>query len=294
MSNRSIAKIARPEPQRHGAKLTTWDIGRDLIGPAIEPFIFVSLYDMAGPTFPPHPHAGFSVATYILPESPIGFVNQDTLGNRNRIAPGALHVTVAGSGVMHEEQPERAGPVARGFQIWIDHAAKDREMPPEARHLRADAVPLILGKDSSVRVVLGKAGDIISPVTAPTSVRVIDVILDPGAAFEQAIDPAENAFLFVLDGSLEISGERIDAAMVASFAHNGSGIAARAGNDGTRFTLFSGIPHGEAQIQRGPFVASNDLQLARFARNFQAGQFGSLSPISSQPGWQPNDGQTIA
>ncbi|NJL18620.1 MAG: hypothetical protein HC938_17155 [Nitrospira sp.] len=29
----------------------------------------------------------------------MAFFNQDTLGNKNRIAPGALHITVAGSGV---------------------------------------------------------------------------------------------------------------------------------------------------------------------------------------------------
>lgn len=171
MTPRSVALITRPGIQRHGSGLVTYDVGADHIGAAIEPFIFVSLYDMTGPTFPPHPHAGFSVATYILPESPIGFINQDSLGNRNRIAPGALHVTVAGSGVIHEEQPEKPGAAARGFQIWIDHRAADREIAPHALHVRNDAMPSVRDAGMTGRVVLGEVLGNTAPVAAPPCCR---------------------------------------------------------------------------------------------------------------------------
>lgn len=101
----------------------------------------VSLYAMRGATFPPHPHAGFMVATYILPESEIGFVNQDSLGTHKRIAPGSRHVTLAGRGVLHEEQPEVEGRLAQGFQIWIDLPDAEREATPQALHLTAASVP---------------------------------------------------------------------------------------------------------------------------------------------------------
>jgi redox-sensitive bicupin YhaK (pirin superfamily) len=113
--------IDRPE-------LVTRDLIANNLGGWIDPFLVVSLFEMRSPLFPPHPHAGFSVATYIFPESQIGFWNQDTLGNRNLIPPGAFHLTVAGAGVMHEETVARSGRLALGLQIWIDHAAADREV----------------------------------------------------------------------------------------------------------------------------------------------------------------------
>ncbi len=106
---RNVHTIARLREQHLGERLMTRDAQTGVVGADLDPFIMVSLYAMRGPTFPPHPHAGFMVATYILPESRVGFINQDSLGTRNRIAPGALHITVAGRGVLHEEQPEIDG-----------------------------------------------------------------------------------------------------------------------------------------------------------------------------------------
>jgi hypothetical protein len=260
----------------------------------MSPFLVVSLYDMAGPTFAPHPHAGFSVATYILPESPIGFVNHDTLGNRNRIAPGALHVTVAGSGVQHEEQPERAGSLARGFQIWIDHAADMREATPHALHLRAEDVPVVEDGGALVRVVLGAAAGRTSPLATPTPVRLVDITLEAGARFEQLLDAGETAFVMVLSGDVQIGGARVAASAVAITDRTGTELVASAGSDGARLILFAGQPfHGAPRVQRGPFVASSQAQLQGFMARFAATGFGTLVPFAAQPDWLPNDGQVL-
>lgn len=245
---------------------------------------------MAGPTFPPHPHAGFSVATYILPESPLGFINQDTLGNRNRIAPGALHVTVAGSGVQHEEQPERSGGLARGFQIWIDHAASAREMAPHALHLRADAVPVTERDGAQVRVVLGESSGLVSPLTIPTPVRLVDVTLAAGSTFRQGLQTGESAFVMVLSGALSVSDTTVGPGSVAITDRDGTELVATGGADGARLILFAGQPfNDQPRIQRGPFVASSPAQLQDFMSRFAATGFGRLVPFAGQPDWRPND-----
>jgi redox-sensitive bicupin YhaK (pirin superfamily) len=292
MTPRSIHSIVRPPRERHGPGLVTTDLGGAELGPLMDPFIVVSYYEMAGPTFPPHPHAGFSVATYILPESPIGFVNHDTLGNKNRIAPGALHVTVAGRGVQHEEQPERGGAIARGFQIWIDHANGQREVAPHALHLRADDVPVVARDGAVVRAVLGASNGVASPVEPPTRVRVIDVALDKSARFSQALDAGENAFLIVLSGVAEIAGKRVEEAQAAVLTADGDQLIVSA-PVAVRFLLFAGHPLQHRRAQRGPFVAADSDQLQRFMTNFQAGRFGALTPFAAQPDWTPNDGQEL-
>jgi redox-sensitive bicupin YhaK (pirin superfamily) len=40
------------------------------LGRPLDPFLAADAFAMAQPFFPPHPHAGFSAVTYMLPESP--------------------------------------------------------------------------------------------------------------------------------------------------------------------------------------------------------------------------------
>lgn len=290
-ARRSVLAIVHPRHVRHGAGLATTDLTDADFHGHMNPFVTVSLYDMAGPTFPPHPHAGFSVATYILPESPIGFINQDTLGNRNRIAPGALHVTVAGRGVQHEEQPEQANSLARGFQIWIDHAEADREIDPYAAHLRASDVPTYRRDGATVRVVLGASNGVASPLAPPTPVRVIDIALEAGARVVQDLHPGENAFLLVIDGAVEIGGQRVDAGQAAATSVDGDEVAILASDGPARLMLFAGQPLRGPRVQHGPFIGRDLRQVQHFVSRFQAGDFGTLVPFAEQPGWRPNDEQ---
>jgi redox-sensitive bicupin YhaK (pirin superfamily) len=280
---RAIAGVFATASQRHGDGLRTRDLAASAIGVDIAPFIVVSSYAMTGPTFPPHPHAGFSVATYILPESANGFVNQDSLGHRNRIPPGALHWTTAGAGVVHEEQPEHPGIVAQGFQIWIDLADDERERRPDARHLRAGDVPVADIGGATVRAVLGASNGMVSPLVTPTPVRLVDVALAPGAVFSQALAPEENAFAFVIGGALRMPGATATEGDVAATVAEGDGVVWHAGDAGARFLLFAGVPQSRDRVQHGPFVARDAAQLARFADGFRRGAFGHVTPFADAP-----------
>lgn len=103
---RTVAAVDTSVQRRQGPDPVTRDARRGAAYPDLDPFLLVSLSAMRAAAFPAHPHAGFMVATYILPDSETDFVNQDSIGSRNRIRPGALYVTVAGRGVLHEELPE--------------------------------------------------------------------------------------------------------------------------------------------------------------------------------------------
>lgn len=283
MTDRTILDIVSAPVSHHGPGLVTYDATEAVLGANMDPFIVVSLYDMAGPTFPPHPHAGFSVATYILPESPIGFINQDSIGHRNTIPPGALHVTMAGSGVLHEEQPEHAGQVARGFQIWIDHANGARAMPPSASTLHAKDVPMVVKNGATIRVVLGASNSAASPLEVQTAVRLIDVRLEPGAAFSQHLDRDENAFLMIHGGSAQVNGRHAQVGELVRTAADGETLSVTAAAEGARFTLFAGRPLRQVRAQRGPMVAGDQAELSRFMNAYAKGQFGVLTPFAEQP-----------
>ncbi len=259
--------IDRPE-------LTTRDLMAASLGDRIDPFLVISLFDMRGPLFPPHPHAGFSVATYIFPESEIGFWNQDTLGNRNLIPPGALHLTVAGSGVMHEETVTRSGRSALGLQIWIDHADADREAAPAALHLAAPSVPTAIHAGVTRRVLLGASGHLVSPIKAPLAARLIDIDLAEGATLDEPTAPGETAFAVIRQGRVTTDAGPAGPA-TAVFA--GTCPLRLTAQTPTRLTLFAGPPLRHPVVPAGPFVASTKAQAQAFRTRFAAGGMGRLT-----------------
>lgn len=276
---RTVHAVDTLPEHRHGSRLVTRDAQLGADSPDLDPFLLVSLYAMRGATFAPHPHAGFMVATYILPDSEIGFINQDSIGSRNRIAPGALHVTVAGRGVLHEEQPEVEGRLAQGFQIWIDLPEAQRERAPEALHLAADQVPQVALRGADVRVVLGQMAGVTSPMALPTSVSLLDATMAPNARLELPLPAADHAFAFMLGGSLDAGWRRAEAGQLMRTRADGALLAVVAGAAGARFTVFAGTPLPQPRVMQGPFVASHPQQLMRFAADHAAGRFGSLQPF---------------
>ena len=276
---RTVAAVDTLIERRLGPNLVTRDAQLGANGPDLDPFLMVSLYAMRGATFPPHPHAGFMVATYILPESEIGFINQDSVGTRNRIAPGSLHVTVAGRGVLHEEQPELEGRLAQGFQIWIDLPEAQRERAPEALHLAAEQVPHVTLPGADVRILLGNVAELASPLRLPTAVSLLDVTMPAHAHCELPVPAADHAFAFMLGGAIDAGRHHAEAGQLMRTRADGGLIALSAGAAGARFTVFAGTPLPQPRVMQGPFVASNPQQLMRFAVDHAAGRFGVLEPF---------------
>ena len=84
----------------HGSHFRAYGLHGSEMG-LIDPFLGVDHAWISGPTFPPHPHAGFSAVSYLFLDSETGIANHDSIGNHNLIRPGGLHWTTAGRGVVH-------------------------------------------------------------------------------------------------------------------------------------------------------------------------------------------------
>jgi redox-sensitive bicupin YhaK (pirin superfamily) len=177
---------------------------------------------------------------------------------------------------MHEETVARTGRHATGFQIWIDHADADREVPPRAMHLAAGDVPRVSDNGVTRRVLLGASGGVASPLTPPVAAGLVDMEMDAGTVFEEVLDPALNAFLWVRSGSVEIDGAEVPAGSVG-FMQGGS-VRALA-RERTRLTLFTGRPLRQDIVPAGPFVASDRSQAAAFRDRYASGAMGALAPF---------------
>jgi redox-sensitive bicupin YhaK (pirin superfamily) len=243
----------------------------------IEPILVFTEYFMDKPVFGPHPHAGVSVMTYMLPDSKEGFINRDSLGDHSIIEPGGLHVTQAGSGMLHDEFPETTGVETHGFQIWINHSDANRMVTPKGLHLAANEVPEIENEAYRLRIVHGTFGEITSPLRMVTAVNMYHVFLKPNKSI--TIDAKEMAFVYVLHGEGKIDETAIGLRHLVNFSENGNTVTIDATSEGLEFMFASATPLNEQITYGGPFVMTTPEQMSATKKRYGRGEMGVLEPF---------------
>jgi redox-sensitive bicupin YhaK (pirin superfamily) len=252
----------------------------------MDPFLGIDSYVMPQPFFPPHPHAGMSAVTLMLPEADGGFTNRDSLGDLSEIRPGDLHWTQAGSGMMHEEIPSQPGKAARGMQVFVNLARKDKQSAPKAFHIKHELMPTVqLNDRASMRVVAGQYANNTSPISSEsqwhTRVNMLDINLQANTHTAITIDPNHNVFFVMRSGSLIVDRQTLSAneqQSIAIFYEPGqTSIDLKSGNDSLRGVLFSGKPINEPVVSKGPFTGNTADDISAYIRRFQSGEMGRLS-----------------
>lgn len=139
----------------------------------ISPVVLVDHFVMTGPTFEPHTHAGISAATLMLEDSTGVMQSLDGIDNNQDIHAGDLHWTQAGRGIVHAQRPVGEARL-HGLQIFIDHPAHLKSLPPMTSMLRAADMPAIQAPSGKVRVVSGSFGGLKSPLRTPEPLLILD------------------------------------------------------------------------------------------------------------------------
>lgn len=243
---------------------------------AIEPYLVFTEFYMDRPIFGPHPHAGISVLTYILPDSKGSFINRDSRGDHSRIEPGGGHVTQAGAGIQHDEVPEKIGTECHGMQIWINHAAADRLVAPRALHADPGQIPTVTDGPATIRVVLGEHAGVSSPIPLVTKAQLLDVTL--GSEGSVTLSAGTMCFVYVLTGQLLIEGQEVGAPSLVVYSTTGDAIQLNAATSGCNVLFGSGEPHNEPIVHGGPFVGTTVGEIAEMRRRFSQGEMGELLP----------------
>jgi quercetin 2,3-dioxygenase len=242
----------------------------------IEPFLVFTEFRMNRPVFGPHPHAGISVMTYLLPDSEIGFINRDSNGDHSRIEPGGLHITQAGRGIHHDEFPETKGAEAHGFQIWFNHAEKDRLAVPKAMHAAADQLPEVQTDDYKVRILHGKFQGQSPAHQMLTDVTLLHIFLNAGKRI--VLEAAEMAFVYSLQGGGNSGVMSFSAQTLLNFSAEGDSVEIVADENGLEFMFGTGRPLREPIVYGGPFVMTTPEQMADTRRRLGRGEMGTLPP----------------
>jgi redox-sensitive bicupin YhaK (pirin superfamily) len=186
---------------------------RQMVGP----FIF---FDQMGPAgfapghgidVRPHPHINLATVTYLFDGE---IVHRDSLGTRQPIRPGAVNWMTAGRGIVHSERTgaelKARGSRLFGIQTWVTLPAAYEETEPGFTHYAEADLPTLDAEGKRVRLMVGQAWGLRSPVRTFSDTIYADVTLDPAAALP--VDAAhEERAVYVVAGTADIVGDRFAA-----------------------------------------------------------------------------------
>jgi redox-sensitive bicupin YhaK (pirin superfamily) len=229
---------------------------------------------------PWHPHRGFETVTYMLDGR---MRHRDNHGNEGVLVPGSVQWMTAGRGLVHSEMPEQQAGRMRGFQLWLNLPARDKMTAPKYQEFGPALIPTATpAAGVSVRVIAGRVADVAGPISQPaTEPTYLDIALEPGATFVQALPPDHAAFLYVFEGSIGVGAEadaqplRTQELAVLSEGSQVRLTGVSAGSDGrtARAILVAGRPLREPVAKYGPFVMNTPQELQQAFVDFQNGRF---------------------
>jgi redox-sensitive bicupin YhaK (pirin superfamily) len=241
----------------------------------VGPWIF---FDHMGPAnFPastginvrPHPHIGIATVTYLF-EGEI--LHRDTLGSYQPIVPGDINLMVAGRGIAHSER-ERPEVTAvthtlHGFQLWLALPEAQEEIEPAFYHYPGAAIPQVTVANVPVRVMMGSAYGVTSPVKLFSDTLYLEAHLQAGQRLQ--LPPTEERAIYVAKGSLTVNGTLVPEHAMAFFA-NAPGITVEATSD-TRLALIGGESFSQRHIEWN-FVSSRKERIEQAKDDWRAGRF---------------------
>lgn len=180
----------------------------------IGPWVF---FDHMGPaSFPagegvnvrPHPHINLATVTYLFNGE---MLHQDSIGTIQTIHPYDLNLMVAGSGIVHSErqsnQVKNRPHSIHGLQLWLALPERDEETAPAFYHYSADDLPALNVNGVAVRVLIGSAYGVNSPVKTFSPTLYIEARLNSGQSL--TLPSASMRGLYVLDGDISIQDQQI-------------------------------------------------------------------------------------
>jgi redox-sensitive bicupin YhaK (pirin superfamily) len=273
---RALERIVAGQATRDGAGVKLTRVLTQNLQRRLDPFLMLDAFGtddggdyIAG--FPDHPHRGFETVTYMLAGR---LRHRDSAGHEGLLSSGGVQWMSAGRGVIHSEMPEQTEGRIEGFQLWLNLPARDKMGAPWYRDIPAAEIPVLRTAEGvEARVIAGHSHGVAGAMQREaTQPLYLDLVLPPGAAFEQPLPAAHNAFVYVYRGALQVGGQPVPSQRMAILANTpaSDGIRLQAGPEGARALLIAGRPLGEPIAQYGPFVMNSNEEIFQAVEDFRA------------------------
>jgi len=246
---------------------------------SVGPFVF---FDHLGPAqfqpgtgidVRPHPHIGLATVTYLF-EGEI--LHRDSLGHVQPIRPGEINWMTAGRGIVHSERTPPAlrdtGHSVHALQLWIALPEQQEEVEPAFFHYDAHLFPVTEVEDIFIRVLIGEAFGVTSPVKTFSPTLYLEAKVKKGAVFALPDEVGERA-VYVVSGCLQARDTFIPSYCMAVF-DSVSGIELTATED-SRLVFIGGQPLGKRTVWWN-LVATRRELIERAKAEWKAGHFPKI------------------
>ncbi len=276
-SNNAIQQLIHPKNKNLGGfsvrrSFPNQDVKR------IGPWVF---FDHMGPVnFPagegvnvrPHPHINMATVTYLLDGE---MLHQDSIGSVQTIRPYDLNIMLAGSGIVHSERQstevKNRPHSVHGLQLWLALPEEDEETEPVFYHYAADELPPLNVDGVAVRVLIGTAYDVTSPVKTFSPTLYVEARLKAGQSL--TLPHASMRGLYVLEGQVSVKDLQIPQHTMALL--NADAIVTIKAERDTQITLIGGDDIGQRYIDWN-FVSSRKGRLDQARQQWVDQQFPKI------------------
>lgn len=227
-----------------------------------------------------HPHAGIIPMTYFL--SGTGH-HRDSLDHDYQYGKNDFLIFTSGRGAIHMEETGQKvfdeGGIYHGFQIWLNLPARFKFVAPSTVMYHEEHMGFVKTSQYSVKVVLGEGFGVRSRVEMLFPVFYYHITLSANTKMEIPVDPTHNAFIYVVDGELEVQGaQQIPKNQMVIYERGGDFINVYS-KEKTEILVLGGQPNNEPVYSYGPFVMNSKKEIEQCIADFNAGKMGNPARV---------------
>ncbi|WP_017902717.1 pirin family protein [Pseudomonas asplenii] len=218
-----------------------------------------------------HPHIGLSTLTYLFEGQ---LQHKDSLGSDQRVGPGEVSWMTAGSAIAHVERTPAdltaSGSVLHGLQVWLASPREHEQGTGHYSHHPAASLPTSEHLGVKIRLIAGSGFCLRSPVPVLSPTIYAEVQMEPATTL-LVPDEHEERALYVLEGDVELDGERLDPLSLVVLPRGASPTLAAEGE--VHLVLIGGAPLDGPRRMNWNFVASDPALIDQARARWAAGDW---------------------
>lgn len=226
----------------------------------------------------PHPHIGLATVTYLFEGA---ILHRDSLGSNSVIRPGDVNLMVAGKGIVHSERelPETLNTPRHlhGLQLWHALPEADEEMEAAFHHYDGVEIPATEIDGVPIRVLMGKAFGLTSPVKTFARTLLVEGRLNRTQSLLLPSDEAQSA-IYVVSGVVSIGkkdGPGLELSAGAMAIYDGARDIVMTAALDAKVVIIGGNALSERYIYWN-FVSSREDRLEQARDDWRNKRFGTV------------------
>lgn len=220
----------------------------------------------------PHPHIGLATVTYLFSGE---MLHRDSLGSEQIISPGEINLMVAGRGIVHSERQRREVKATphdiHGLQLWLALPIEHEQTAPGFYHYDKLDIPETRLDNVSIRVMIGSAYGVTSPVKTFSETLYVEARINNGCSL--ALPGTRECGVYVVEGSLNTGDTHVEEQSMAIFDDK-PGVIVTADKDAV-VVIIGGEPLGKRYMEWN-FASSDKALIERAKTDWQTGAFAKI------------------